>query len=171
MPLRRSGFEGYSSKLLSAGSRPWDKGGARSSRPLDKWGHPVSKKIFSALWASVCSKIKGGGGGGGGGGASPGSATASMDTSLTCFPEKNPNRIWTNPADDLCETRKKRDEESRVPITRCPEWQVSKGRVRKGEGERDPSLSLSHFSSPLLPLPLFCACHAGYLVTPQGFIH
>ena len=47
----------------SARSRPWDKGGTRSSRPLDK-GDPVAPNIFSVLRALVWSKNTGGGGGG-----------------------------------------------------------------------------------------------------------
>ena len=54
------------------------KGGGRLFRPLDKrggggWGAPVSKKLFSALWASVWPKNKEGGPG-----PSPGSATAML---------------------------------------------------------------------------------------------
>ena len=48
----------------------------RSSRPLDKRGSLVSKKIFSALRASVWSKNKGPG-------PSPGFATEKYPTNLT----------------------------------------------------------------------------------------
>ena len=46
----------------SARSRPWDKGGTRSSRSLDK-GDPVAPNIFSVFRALVWSKNTGGGGG------------------------------------------------------------------------------------------------------------
>ena len=59
----------------------WGGGGGgersgRSSRPLDKRGSPVSKKIFSALRASVWSKNKGPG-------PSPGFATEKYPPKLT----------------------------------------------------------------------------------------
>ena len=38
-------------------------GGGEESRPLDKGGHGLPQNIFSALWASVWSKNKGGGAG------------------------------------------------------------------------------------------------------------
>ena len=44
--------------IYSAGSRPWDKGGGRLSRTLDK-GRAVSKKCFLAFRVSVWSKNKG----------------------------------------------------------------------------------------------------------------
>ena len=52
-----------------------DKGGGRSSGPLDKAGGRSPKKIFSALRASVWTKNKGGGGGGAPPGPYPGSGT------------------------------------------------------------------------------------------------
>ena len=51
----------------SGGSRPSDKGSARSSRPWDKLGCGLKKNFFSALRASIWSKTKGGGGGRGAG--------------------------------------------------------------------------------------------------------
>ena len=48
-------------------------GGGGGQPPPEITGSPVSKKFFSALWASVWSKIKRGGGSGAG--PSPGSAT------------------------------------------------------------------------------------------------
>ena len=44
----------------SAGSRPWDKKGGRSSISLNKGGVHVSKKFFSTLRALVWSKNKAG---------------------------------------------------------------------------------------------------------------
>ena len=43
---------------VSGGSRPGDNGGPGHPDPEIKWGGPVWKKIFSALWASVWSKNK-----------------------------------------------------------------------------------------------------------------
>ena len=43
---------------VSGGSRPSDNGGPGHPDPEIKWGGPVWKKIFSALWASVWSKNK-----------------------------------------------------------------------------------------------------------------
>ena len=57
------------------------RGDAWSSRPWDKGGGAVSKKNFSALWASVWSKNKRGGRGMV---PSPGSATASQFT-MNCL--------------------------------------------------------------------------------------
>ena len=56
----------------TAESRPWDKGEARSSRPLDKGGAVPPLKCFLALRALLWSQNKGGPGDPG---PSPGSAT------------------------------------------------------------------------------------------------
>ena len=186
MPLKTSGFEGYSSKRLSARTRPWDKAGGRPSRPFDKWGDPVSPKFFIAFRASVCSKNKGGGRPPGLLPLFPPAAmllSVCLQTSLTCFPGKNPNWQKANQVGNFKRgpgfeqiqlmigvRPATQDKESSVEITRCPYWYVSKGRGRKGEGKRDPPLFLSQFSWTRLPLLLFCGCHAGYLATPQGFI-
>ena len=43
----------------SAGSRPWDKGGFRSSRPLDERGGGLQKKFFWSFGSRVWSKNNG----------------------------------------------------------------------------------------------------------------
>ena len=62
-------------RQCSAGSRPRDKGWGGGG---GRWGDPVSKKFFSALWASVWSKNEGGGGWGRGSRAPP------LDPPLQC---------------------------------------------------------------------------------------
>ena len=61
---------------MRAGSRPWDKAGGRSSRPLEKGGPGLPKYFFRAFGHQFGLKIKGG--------PSPGSATA-MATVLNMF--------------------------------------------------------------------------------------
>ena len=72
--LRSWNCFGIFNLVRSAGSRPWDNGGARSSRPLDKGGTRSPKQLFSALRASVWSKNKG---------------------EISCPPSPSPGRHWS----------------------------------------------------------------------------